>query len=211
MGNYSFDYGDGHFLCLDSNVYVDPTDPSWQQWIADDLAETEAPWKFVVYHHPAFNVGLEHYHTQHMRVLSPIFEQHGVTIVFSGHEHNYQRTRPLRFAPAGAGAAARRGHRYRMVPGVFTVDRAFDGRRMTQPSGVIYLTTGAGGNILYDADLTNAPARWLHPEDGNVAYVERLVADRHSFTVVDMRARELVVRQVDELGKEIDRVRITRP
>jgi calcineurin-like phosphoesterase family protein len=208
MANYSFDYGDGHFLCLDSNLYLDPTDAGWQRWIADDLAATDAAWKFVVYHHPAFNVGLEHYTEQHMRVLSPIFERHGVTIVLSGHEHNYQRTRPIRFAPADPGAAARLNQSDRLVPGTFTVDTAFDGRRVRRPDGVIYLTTGAGGNKLYDPDFTNTPSRWLRPEDGNVAYVERLVADRHSLTVIDMQPHQLLVRQVDERGRELDRIRI---
>lgn len=210
MANYSFDYGDGHFLCLDSNLYLDPTDSGWQRWIADDLAGTDAAWKFVVYHHPAFNVGLEHYTEQHMRVLSPIFERHGVTIVLSGHEHNYQRTRPLRFAPDGVGAAARLNQSDRLVPGRFAVDTAFDGQRVTRPAGIIYLTTGAGGNRLYDPEFTSRPATWLRPEDGKVAYVERLVADRHSLTVVDMRPEELVVRQVDDQGNELDRIRITR-
>jgi len=210
MANYSFDYGDGHFLCLDSNLYLDPTDPSFQRWMSDDLAGTDAAWKFVVYHHPAFNVGLEHYTEQHMRVLSPLFERHGVSIVFSGHEHNYQRTRPLRFAPARTNAAARLGVSDRLVPGTFTLDQAFDGRRHTRPDGVIYRTTGAGGNRLYDPDFTGRPAAWLRPEDGNVPYVERLVSDRHSLTVVDMDAARLVVRQLDGQGKELDRLRIER-
>ena len=34
MANYSYDYGDAHFLCLDSNVYVDPTNAALQSWIA---------------------------------------------------------------------------------------------------------------------------------------------------------------------------------
>jgi hypothetical protein len=90
------------------------------------------------------------------------------------------------------------------------VDSAFDGRQVTRPRGVIYLTTGAGGKDLYDADFTDNPARWPRREDGNVAYVERLVADRHSLTVVDMGPSELVLRQVDEWGQELDRIRITR-
>jgi len=210
MANYSFDYSDGHFLCLDSNLYLDPTDPSFQRWMSDDLAGTDAAWKFVVYHHPAFNVGLEHYTEQHMRVLSPLFERHGVSIVFSGHEHNYQRTRPLRFAPARTNAAARLGVSDRLVPGTFTLDQAFDGRRRTRPDGVIYLTTGAGGNRLYDPDFTGRPAAWLRPEDGNVPYVERLISDRHSLTVVDMDAARLVVRQLDGQGTELDRLRLER-
>ncbi len=210
MANYSFDYGDAHFLCLDSNLYVDPTGAEWQAWMTDDLSATDAAWKFVVYHHPAFNVGVEHYEEQHMRVLAPLFERCGVTIVFHGHEHNYQRTRPIRFAPSGPGAAGRVNAEDRLVPGTFTVDTAFDGHRVTRPGGVIYLTTGAGGKHLYDADFTGQPSRWVHPEDGNVAYVDRLVADRHSLTVVDVQRTELTLRQIDERGREIDRIRITK-
>ncbi|RYG58597.1 hypothetical protein EON80_26830, partial [bacterium] len=32
MANYSFDHGDAHFLCLDSNLYVDTANPQWQNW-----------------------------------------------------------------------------------------------------------------------------------------------------------------------------------
>ncbi len=210
MANYSFDYGDVHFLCLDSNLYLDPTDAEWQAWMAEDLAGTDAAWKFVVYHHPAFNVGVEHYEEQHMRVLAPLFERHDVAIVFHGHEHNYQRTRPIRFAPSGPGAAGSLNARKRLVPGTFTVDTAFDGVRVTRPRGIIYLTTGAGGKRLYDVDFTGQPSRWVRPEDGNVAYVDRLVSDRHSLTVVDVQATELILRQIDESGAEIDRIRITK-
>jgi hypothetical protein len=210
MANYSFDYGDAHFLCLDSNVYLDPTDTTWQAWIAQDLSGSDAIWKFVVFHHPCFNVGLEHYTEQHMRVLAPIFERHGVDLVFHGHEHNYQRTRPFRFAPSGPGAAARLNSSDRLVPGAFTVDTEFDGHKVTRPHGVIYLTTGAGGKQLYDPDFTNSPSKWLRPEDGRADYVDRLVADRHSLSVIDIEGPVLTVRQVDELGQEIDRARITK-
>ena len=47
MANYSFDYGDAHVLCLDSNLYINPNDPALQAWIAADLAATDATWKFV--------------------------------------------------------------------------------------------------------------------------------------------------------------------
>ncbi|HEV7444983.1 MAG TPA: metallophosphoesterase, partial [Steroidobacteraceae bacterium] len=193
-----------------SNVYLDPTDAGWQGWIAQDLSATNAIWKFVVFHHPCFNVGVEHYTEQHMRVLAPIFERHGVDIVLHGHEHNYQRTRPFRFAPAGPGAAAKLNSSNRLVPGSFTIDTEFDGQRSTRPHGVIYLTTGAGGKQLYDPDFTNSPAKWLRPEDNNVKYVDRLVADRHSLSVIDIAGPLLTLRQVDEWGQEIDRVHLSK-
>lgn len=210
MANYAFDYGDAHFLCLDSNLYVDSNDKGLQAWIAADLKNTDAPWKFVVYHHPAFNVGDEHYSEQHMRVLSPLFERAGVAVVFHGHEHNYQRTQPLRFAPSDTSAASKLNSKARLVPGTFSVDRAFDGAARTKPDGVLYLTTGAGGKHLYDPDMNQNPARWRHKEDNNVEYVARLVSDRHSLTVIDMDATALTVTQVDQWGREIDRFRVTK-
>jgi len=37
-----------------------------------------------------------------------------------------------------------------------------------------------------------------------------MVSDRHSLTVFDIDGNELLMRQVDERGNEIDRVRITK-
>lgn len=210
MGNYSFDVGDAHFLCLDSNTYVDPTDAAWRSYIDADLGATDAKWKFVVYHHPAFNVGEEHYTEQQMRVLSPVFESHGVDFVLSGHEHNYQRTRPMRFAPTDSTKAADRNAKDRKVPGVFRVDERFDGRTVTHADGVQYVTTGAGGKHLYDPGFTDAPETWLREEDNRVAYVARMVTDRHSFTVFDIDGTELSMAQIDQWGREIDRIRVTK-
>jgi hypothetical protein len=210
MANYAFDYGDAHFLCLDSNVYVDPTDAALQAWIARDLDSTDAAWKFVVYHHPAFNVGFHHYREQHMRVLAPLFERHGVDLVLSGHEHNYQRTRPLRFAPASDAGAKQINSGDRLVPGTFTVDRTFDGRSVTKPDGILHIVTGAGGNHLYDPENNDTPESWRHPEDNNADYAARFLSDRHSLTVIDMDRRALLLTQIDERGHEIDRCRITK-
>jgi acid phosphatase type 7 len=211
MGNYSFDYGDVHFLCLDSNVYVDPTDAGWHDYIARDLSGTDARWKVVVYHHPAFNAGDKHYKHQHMRVLSPLFERQGVDLVLSGHEHVYQRTRPFTFVPSGPGHAAARGKSDRLVPGTFTIDHDFDGVTKTVPRGIVYITTGAGGKELYDPGFTSDPARWLHEEDDHAAYTARMVTDVHSFTVIEVDAERLQLRQIDETGHEVDRIVITKP
>ena len=210
QSNYSFDYADAHFLCLDANVYVDPTDAALQAWIERDLSGTDAIWKFVVYHHPAFNVGAEHYQEQHMRVLSPLFERHGVDFALHGHEHTYQRTKPLRFAPKDTSLAAAVNAKDRRVSGTFTLDEAFDGRRHTKAEGVIYVTTGAGGKHLYDVDYTGDPAKWLHPEDNNTAYVANFISDRHSLTVFDLDGRTLRMAQIDENGREIDRITVTK-
>ncbi len=209
QANYSYDYGDAHFLCLDSNVYIDPTNRDLQAWIEQDLAQSKAAWKFVVFHHPAFNVGKEHYAEQHMRVLCPILEKGGVQVGLHGHEHNYQRTRPFTFAPTDASVAAKPFTK-RLVPGTFTIDRTFDGIKNTKPKGIIYLTTGAGGKHLYDAEWNNNPAQWLHKEDDNADYAARVVSDRHSLTVLDMDAQSLVITQVDQWGQTVDQIKMTK-
>lgn len=211
MANYSFDYGDAHFLCLDSNEYVDPTNTALQAWIESDLSSADAPWKFVVHHHPAFNVGNEHYREQHMRALSPIFEKNGVDMCLHGHEHTYQRTQPLRFAPTDLSNAGLGGPgKGRLVPGQFTIDTKFDGKTETKPDGVLYITTGAGGKELYEPAYTDNPSAWLHPEDNNVAYVAKFYSRHHSLTVIDLDANTLDLVQINELGDEVDRIRVTK-
>lgn len=205
---YRYDWGDCHFLCLDSNLYVDPTDSDYRSWVEEDLKGSSAPWKFVVFHHPPFNVGEEHYAEQHMRVLSPIFERHGVTMVLSGHEHNYQRTVPLKFAPGDLKGARNVGTKARKVPGTFALDKTFDGVKNTRPDGVIYVVTGAGGKHLYDSEWQQTPR--THPEDGDVAYVARFVSDRHSLTVFDVTSKTLTMTQIDQWGGVLDRVKLTK-
>ena len=81
---------------------------------------------------------------------------------------------------------------------------------MTRPSGIIYITTGAGGNSLYDAEMNEEPHNWLHEEDLNADYVYKMISDRHSLTIIDMDRKSLTWTQVDEWGQEIDRAVITK-
>ena len=209
MANYSYDAGDAHFLCLDSNNYTDATDEAFQKWVEADLKGSDARWKFVTFHHGAFNVGQHHRYEQQMRVLAPIFEAHGVNFVLSGHEHNYQRTVPIRFTPKDTTKAHKLHTKDRIITGEFKLDLAFDGVQRTKADGVIYITTGAGGKYLYDAEYNGDPTKWVVPEDNNLAYTTKMISDRHSFTVFDLERDELLMRQIDEQGNEIDRIRLT--
>ena len=84
MANYSFDYGNSHWTFIDSNVYVDWSDAYLRNWLARDLAAAkDAAWKFVVFHHPAFNSSRAHFTEQQMRLISDILEHRGVDMVFA--------------------------------------------------------------------------------------------------------------------------------
>src|SRR5262249_37988607 len=93
MANFSFDYSNAHWIVLDSNSYVNWTDPSLRAWISKDLTSAKsATWRFVGFHHPGFSSSKVHFEDQWMRVLSDVFEQGAVDVVFAGHVHNYQRS-----------------------------------------------------------------------------------------------------------------------
>src|SRR6185312_14106270 len=125
MANFSFDYGNSHWLVLDSNPYMDWTNRELQNWVAQDLsAASGAAWRFVAFHHPGFNSSKEHFNDQWMRVLAPVFENGNVDIVFSGHVHNYQRSYPFTFLPEFQASGAMVGPRGE-VSGEWKFDRAF--------------------------------------------------------------------------------------
>ena len=98
----------------------------------------------------------------------------------------------------------------RRTPGTFILDTVFDGKTHTTPLGVIYVTTGAGGKHLYDVEYTGVPAKWLLPDDDNTPYVASFISDRHSLTVFELEGKTLTMTQVDESGREIDRIKVTK-
>ena len=100
LDNYSFDYGPAHITVLNVNKGMAIQDPAFLKWLRADLQGTKAPWKLVCFHMPGFHSSKSHYAEQQVRPLQPLFEECGVDLTFAGHVHNYQRTVPLKFAPA---------------------------------------------------------------------------------------------------------------
>jgi len=87
---YSFTCGPVHVAVLD--CYVNTSE--FRDWLDRDLAQSQAPWKIVMYHEPTFDFGG---HLSHWgRDLLPIFAKHRVDVVLAGHSHLYERFVPLR-------------------------------------------------------------------------------------------------------------------
>jgi hypothetical protein len=138
-----------------------------------------------------------------MRVLCDVFEAGGVVLVLAGHVHNYQRSKPLLFStrpqPDGK-KIAENGH----VDGDWTLDREFDGERVTVPRGIIYVITGGGGAPLHDTGRESKPNTWQE-------FTEKMVSSVHTYTVLDVTPDRLDLRQVDVEGRVVDRFAITKP
>src|SRR5207248_5383506 len=64
-------------------------------WFTSKLEGSSATWKIPYFHHPPFSDGQFHGSDLDLRkLLVPIFEKYRVDVVFSGHEHVYERIKP---------------------------------------------------------------------------------------------------------------------
>mgnify|MGYP005840811783 FL=1 len=92
---YSFDYANAHFVALNALEDYAPGTPQYT-WLLNDLASTSQFWKFVYIHYPPYSSGGGGSVLDVRNALSPLFEQYNVDIVFSGHDHHYERTIAIR-------------------------------------------------------------------------------------------------------------------
>jgi hypothetical protein len=122
---YSFDWGGAHFTVLDSHVHTEllcEQDDNWiagcfdeeqLAWLEEDLATAcareETEMIFVAVHDGPYSSKDSRDGNEQMRVLMPLFAEYGVTAVFSGHDHYYERGLSDHGIPyivsAGAGAS----------------------------------------------------------------------------------------------------------
>ena len=88
---YSFDWGAAHFATIDTNRSYRPGSEQYE-FLAADLAASSKPFKIFFEHHPPYS-SARHGSTFRIRkYIQPILEANGVKLVFSGHDHSYQRT-----------------------------------------------------------------------------------------------------------------------
>jgi len=95
---YSFDYGNIHFICLDSQRSDRETTGAMYQWLENDLEQTSQRWVIAYWHHPPYSKGShdsdDSSHLVEMREnFLPLLEAHGVDLVMGGHSHSYERSK----------------------------------------------------------------------------------------------------------------------
>jgi predicted phosphodiesterase len=102
--------GGARFFALDSN-YMDDKQLAW---LAKELAGSGSEWKIAFFHHPIYSSGEKHGSNERLREqIEPLFLKHGVDVVFTGHEHFYERLKPqkgIHYFVSGAAAKLRRGN-----------------------------------------------------------------------------------------------------
>ncbi|MEZ4513082.1 MAG: Calx-beta domain-containing protein [Chloroflexota bacterium] len=122
---YSFDYANAHFTVITSEwPYKKGT--YQYNWLQNDLANSNAPWKFVMFHLPFYYTDQRQAFKTNGTATSdlvPLFEQYGVDVVLSGDVHLYERMVPIKGGKATS----------------------------TDDGGILYVVTGGGGTGLSPA------------------------------------------------------------
>jgi hypothetical protein len=101
-------------------------------WIEKELQASGEAWKIPYFHHPLYSSGERHGSRVDLRrILEPLFVKYGVSVVFAGHDHFYERIDPqqgiVHFV-VGSGGKLREGnidHRSDFTAKGFDRDRAF--------------------------------------------------------------------------------------
>jgi len=79
------------FFMLDSNYMS----PEQVDWIKSEVKGAGEDWKIAAFHHPLYSSGGRHGSDTGLRdKLEPIFMDNGVSVVFTGHDHFYERIKP---------------------------------------------------------------------------------------------------------------------
>ncbi len=94
---YSFDYGNIHFVCLDSYDSDRSSNGAMLSWLENDLLSTNADWVIAFWHHPPYTKGSHDSDTESALIAMrenavSLLEDHGVDLVLSGHSHSYERS-----------------------------------------------------------------------------------------------------------------------
>ena len=120
---YRFKKGNASFYALNSNYM----EKKQVDWLNEKLAADTATWKIAFFHHPPYSSGGAHGSDTKLReVVEPIFVKNGVDVVFTGHEHFYERIKPqhgIYYFISGSGGKLRKGDIRKGSP---LTDKAFD-------------------------------------------------------------------------------------
>jgi predicted phosphodiesterase len=88
---YTFKKDRVRFFVLDTDYLDQPQ----RQWIERQLRESTDDWKIAYFHHPLYSSAAAHGSQTDLKlILEPLFVKYGVNVVFTGHDHVYERIKP---------------------------------------------------------------------------------------------------------------------
>jgi acid phosphatase type 7 len=147
---YSFNYGNIHFICLNT---MDPTimttSSAMNTWLSNDLAANSSKWLIAYWHHPVYTKGTSDSDKTYepRRAFLAKLEAAGVDLVLTGHSHSYERTY---FIDGFTGQSTDwNPSTYIKVPGSGRLDGP-NGAYIKQPgphNGAVFVVDGSSGTL----------------------------------------------------------------
>jgi hypothetical protein len=196
---YSFDYGNIHFVCLESFETDRSTDGAMLLWLSEDLDATLQQWIIAYWHHPPYSKAAHDSDTEREMIemrenAVPILEDAGVDLVLCGHSHAYERSYLLN---------GHYGQSYTLTRDMVLDcgDGRFDGDGVYEKpvarevnDGAVYVEAGNSGGqgLLFDLDH---PAMLPTPEYSSL---------QQGSLVLDIDGNRLDARYISQLGEVVD-------
>lgn len=199
---YSYDYGDIHFVVLDSQTSDRSVGGAMATWAQADLAANTSKWTIVYFHHPPYSKGSHDSDTESRLVqmrenFLPILENAGVDLVLGGHSHAYERSYLLSGHYGLSTTFDPVAHRVSGSGGRIGLDGAYEKNENLNGSfdGTVYIVAGASGKI--SGGTYDHPTSFMSvPILGSV--------------IVDVKGDQLDVRYMDSNGYLTDFFAITK-
>lgn len=200
---YSFDYGNVHFICLDSYQTDRSVNSDMHKWLQADLEATAQTFIVAYWHHPPYTKGSHDSDnvrdsTGRMRDMRqnflPLLEKGGVDLVLSGHSHCYERSyllnghygtsdtlKPSMILDKGDGKPIKGDGAYTKAKGA--------------NEGAVYIVAGNGGKVS-GGKLNHAAMFFSLNELGSV--------------IIDAEGTRMDIRLLDYRGQTRDSFRIVK-
>lgn len=164
---YSYNYGNIHFIVLDSYDESRATNGPMAQWLQSDLAADTMMWTIAYWHHPPYTKGshdsdnpnsFDGELVEMRQNILPILENNGVDLILNGHSHCYERSY-LIDGHYGYTTQLQTSMILDSTSGSFPTSCAY--HKQTQQSkahkGAVYSVVGCSGK------LSGTSSGWPHP------------------------------------------------
>jgi predicted MPP superfamily phosphohydrolase len=148
---YSFDFGDIHFIALDSYDSSLSKSSSMYQWMESDLASTDKKWIIAFWHHPPYSKGSHDSDSSGTQTAMrenfvPLLESYKVDLVFSGHSHAYERSK---FVTGHYGKSST------LTSSMIVDDGAGPYIKNDATNGAVYVVAGSSGQVSSSGSLNH--------------------------------------------------------
>jgi hypothetical protein len=194
---YSFDYGNIHFVFLDSQSSDLDSDADMAKWLVDDLNANKQTWLIAVFHHPPYTKGSHNSDNNSdsrgrlkavREEILPILEHFDTDLVLTGHSHVYERSH---FMTCHYGKSDTIKDSM-----ILDTDRFFEKPTKHAPNqGTVYTVVGSSSKV----------------NDGSLDHPAMDVAkSKAGSLIIDVEGNKLISRFISKKGKVTDKFSIVK-